>query len=157
MKNIIAIFAFILISVTTFAQNTFSNKGESDPAATAILDKMRVKYESFKTLAVNFTLEIEFPGEPKDVQKGYLIQKGDKYRLEFPVQTMVSDGETLWLHLKEAEEVQINDVDEEEGEVLSPSGMFKIYESKEFVYALINERSENGIVIQQITNLLGIS
>lgn len=97
-----------------------------------------------------FTLEIEFPGEPVDIQKGHMIQKGEKYWLDFESQTMISDGATLWLHLKNAEEVQINDVEEDEGEVLSPSSMFKIYETEEFVYALTNEIAEKGVVVQQI-------
>jgi len=88
--------------------------------------------------------------EEPEVQKGQFWQQGDKYRLDAETQTMVSDGETLWLHLKNNEEVQINDVDEDDEELLSPQSFLKFYESEEFIYVLANEFPEKGVVVQQV-------
>lgn len=151
MKKILAFFTMMTLVAITFAQTPqYTSANESDPAAKKLLDKVQAKYKSYKTMKADFTLTIEIPEEPKEVQKGKFMQKGDKYRLEAEAQTMVSDGETLWLHMKNSEEVQINDVEEDEDDMLSPSSFLKFYESEEFVYVLINEFPENGVVVQQI-------
>lgn len=151
MKKILAFLTMMALVTVTFAQTKqYTAAQESDPEAKKLLDKVQAKYNSYKTLKADFTLTIEIPEEPAEVQKGKFMQEGDKYRLEAEAQTMVSDGETLWLHMKNSQEVQINDVEEEEGEVLSPSSFLKFYESEEFVYVLINEFPEKGVVVQQI-------
>jgi len=150
MKKILAFFTMTALFTMSFAQiPQYTDASQSDPAAKKLLDKVQAKYKSYKTMKADFTLTIEIPEEPKEVQKGKFMQEGEKYRLEAEAQTMVSDGETLWLHMKNSEEVQINDVEEDE-DMLSPSSFLKFYESEEFVYVLINEFPENGVVVQQI-------
>jgi len=150
MKKILAFFTMTALFTMSFAQTPqYTDASQSDPAAKKLLDKVQAKYKSYKTMKADFTLTIEIPEEPKEVQKGKFMQEGEKYRLEAEAQTMVSDGETLWLHMKNSEEVQINDVEEDE-DMLSPSSFLKFYESEEFVYVLINEFPENGVVVQQI-------
>ena len=43
---------------------------QNDPGAKKILDKIRKKYEGYKTLEAAFTLTIEVPGQAKEIQKG---------------------------------------------------------------------------------------
>lgn len=151
MKKILVFLTMMALVTMTFAQtNQYTDASQSDPAAKALLDKVQKKYKAYKTMQADFTLTIEIPEEAKEVQKGKFMQSGDKYRLEAESQTMVSDGETLWLHMKNSEEVQINDVEEDEDEILSPSSFLNFYESEEFVYFLVNEFPENGVVVQQI-------
>jgi outer membrane lipoprotein-sorting protein len=151
MKKILAFLTLMALVTITFAQtNQYTNASQSDPAAKALLDKVQKKYKAYKTIQADFTLKIEIPEEAEEVQKGKFMQSGEKYRLEAESQTMVSDGETLWLHMKSSQEVQINDVEEDEDEMLSPSSFLNFYESEEFVYFLVNEFSENGVVVQQI-------
>ena len=140
-----------LVSTMTLAQDgSFTSAKESDPAAKKVLDKVRAKYESYKTMKADFTLTIELPEEQPEIQKGNITLKGDAFRLEADAQTMVSDGETMWLHMKDNEEVQINDMEEEDGEILSPNSFLKFYEAEDFVYVLSDELTENGQVVQQI-------
>jgi outer membrane lipoprotein carrier protein len=151
MKKILAFLMMMALVTVTFAQNNqYTKSNQSDPAAKKLLDKVKAKYESYKTMQADFTLTIEIPEEAAEVQKGKFMQSGEKYRLEAEAQTMVSDGETLWLHMKNSEEVQINDVEEDEGDILSPSSFLSFYESEEFVYFLVNEFPEDGVVVQQI-------
>lgn len=157
MKNILFILTLLSISTVTFAQskaNILANAEDSDPQATAILDKLRKRYDDFKSMEANFTLTLEIPDEHKEVQTGKLLQKGDMYRLDLESQSIISDGKTLWLHLKNNNEVQINDVpSEEEAEeagILSPKDLLRIYEKGEYVYALTNQYAEKGKLIEEI-------
>lgn len=152
MKKIFLIALFAGIFTSTFAQNQdFTKPGDVDPAAKAVLEKLRTKYDSYKTLEVVFQIEIEIPEEPKEVQSGTLQQEGEKYRLTLDGQTIVSDNETLWYYLEHRKEVQINDVEESEGgDVMSPKDLMRIYESEDYVYFLTNEFSEGGKIVQQI-------
>lgn len=149
MKNIIAILIAICCTVSAFAQ---AEAETSDPKAKAILKKMEAKYEAYKTVGADFTLTIEIPEEEKEVQQGSIAQKGDQYKVELEHQSVYSDGKSLWLYMKHSNEVQINDVDdfEDEGEMLSPKDLLRIYEKEDFIYQLVNEDYEKGVMIQQI-------
>ncbi len=153
MKNILVVFFAFLITNISLAQSGEFTKETSDPAAKAILEKLRTKYEAYKTVEADFKLIIEIPEEDKEVQTGNLAQKGEQYRLKLDNQSIYSDGKTLWLYLKSNNEVQINNVDdfeEEDEDFLSPKDLLRIYEKEDFIYALTNEGTEKGVAIQQI-------
>ena len=149
MKNLLFLFLATCFSTICFGQ---LEPETSDPAAKAILEKMRTKYEDYTTVAADFTLTIEIPEEETEIQEGSIAQEGDKYRLDLEHQAIYSDGQSLWLFMKNNNEVQINDVDdfEEDEEMLSPKDLLRIYEKEDFIYQLINEDYENGVAIQQI-------
>ncbi len=142
----------LLFSTLIFAQqNNYNKASDSDPAAKAVLEKLRSKYENFKSIEADFTLSIEIPEEPVEEQDGSIIQQDEKYYLKLSSQEIYCDGKDLWLFLRNNNEVQINNVDEmDNGEVLSPNDLLRIYEKEEYVYALMNEFSENGQIFQQI-------
>jgi outer membrane lipoprotein carrier protein len=152
MKKILFVFALIgMVGSLAAQKQDFTTAADNDPQAKAILEKVRTKYEGYKTIQADFSLTIELPEEPVETQKGKMYQEGDKYRLEMDAQDVVSDGESIWLYLKNNKEVQINNVEEEEaGAMMSPSQLLKIYDSKDFAYALVNEIAEGKKVIQQI-------
>ncbi len=143
-----------VVSTAIFAQKKpVATKSEvSDAEAKAVLEKMRKKYEAYGTLEADFSLEIEVPQQPSQTQKGTLTQQAEKYRLKFNDRTMVSDGKSVWLHIPKNKQVQINDVDEDGGDggISSPQDLLKAYAWKDYVYAITNEFSENGRVVQQI-------
>lgn len=153
MKNIlILLIAFLFVNVST-AQTAKLVKETSDPAAKVILEKLRNKYEAYKTVEADFKLTIEIPEEDKEIQTGNLAQKGEQYRLSLDNQAIYSNGKTLWLYLKSNNEVQINNVEdfeEEEEDFLSPKDLLRIYEKEDFIYALTNDGYENGLAVQQI-------
>lgn len=151
MKQFLLFLFISSISLTAFAQqNTMSQATDSDPQAKAILDKLRLKYESLPSVEAAFSLIIEIPEQAKEVQKGTLAQAGEKYHLNLGDQSVTSDGETVWLHLKNMNEVQIMDVEEGSGEFLSPKDLMQIYEQEDFVYALTNQIKEGEKLIEQI-------
>ena len=153
MKNIVVLCIFFLFTSIGFSQTVQFASETSDPAAKAVLEKLRIKYETYKTVGLDFTLTIENPGEDKEIQTGSLLQKGEQYCLKLDNQAIYCDGKTLWIYLKNNNEVQVNNVDdfeEEEEEFLSPKDLLRIYEKENFICALTNDGFENGKTIQQI-------
>jgi len=154
MKPIFFFLGLLLLSSAASAQtNTMTKPEDSDPKAKAVLDQIRKRFESYKTLAAEFTLDITFPEQPTETQKGELGQKGDKFRMEMSSQTVLSDGETLWMIFDHNQEVQINDMPDEAeigGTVLSPESMLNFYDQGDFVYYLTNEYRKNGRTVQEI-------
>ena len=117
----------------------------SQERANEILDKVSQKTASYSTIEAHFinTIINEKAGI-NESQKGVLYLQGNLYRLELEDQTIISDGESNWIHLIDEEEVQIIEVDDEE-ESMSPSKMFTIYQEgdkKQFV----SETNSNYII-----------
>jgi outer membrane lipoprotein-sorting protein len=57
---------------------------------------------------------------------GKVLVSGEKYRLEVAGQLVISNGETLWTVIEDAEEVQVNDVYDDD-ESFSPTKMLTDY------------------------------
>jgi outer membrane lipoprotein-sorting protein len=131
----------------------YTKAADSDPEATVILEKLRKKFDAFNALEADFTLEIQLPEQPKEVQKGTLVRQGDKYKLDLSAQSVVSDGKALWLILHNNKEVQINNVpdpEEMDESLLTPQALFNFYENGKYVYQFVNEFVENGKLVQHI-------
>lgn len=124
----------------------------SDPAAKSLLDRLRKKYEGYKTLEMEFSLQIEVPGQPTENQKGTFKSEGDsKFRLDMPDQTIISDGTTTWIHLKKNNEVQITDADPKgEQSLISPRELIKIYQKGEYLYTLTAEEKMGDRTTQNV-------
>ena len=155
MKYIIAIFITASFLVNSFSQKQdFTKTQDNDPEATKILEKISKKYDAYKSIQATFSLEIEIPEEPAEVRKGKMKAQGDKYNVQFSDYAMISDGKSLWVHNKQNEEVQWNDVpDEEEREeegMLAPQDFYDFYKNGKYVYALTNTSYENKKSVLQI-------
>jgi outer membrane lipoprotein-sorting protein len=87
---LIALFSAALLD----AQSGLAKPEKDDPEAKKVLDKIRKKYEGYKTLEATFSLVVEVPGQPKETQKGTVGQEGDKFRLDMDQQLLISDGKT---------------------------------------------------------------
>ena len=68
----IFLFAFVSLFALRATAQEFTTEADSDPKAKAVLDKLRNKYEAFKTLEADFSLEIEIPEQPVEVQKCWI-------------------------------------------------------------------------------------
>lgn len=153
MNRFVITVVLCAFSMTSFAQD-FNAATESDPEAKVILDKIKQKYKSYKSLEAAFTLDIEIPEHATEVQKGKIAQQGEKYNLELGSQSVISDGTAIWLIMQNNKEVQINDMPEpgEDDNILSPQSLFTFYERDDFVFILANEFQDkkSGKVVQQI-------
>ncbi len=150
MKKLLFPLFALLLSGSTYAQSA-AQPEKNDPEAKKVLDKIRKKYEAYKTLEASFNLSIEVPGQPKEVQKGKISQEGDKFRLEMDQQIIVSDAQTTWVYLKKNNEVQINNAQPgADNGFLTPKELLKRYQKGDFLYAINDKLTENGKVITLI-------
>ena len=136
MKKIFIITLTALISLGSFAQ-------EVDTKAKGILDKLSAKTKAYKTIKAEFQFTLTNKTEGlNESQEGSLQIKGDKYFLSIAGQDVISNGKDIYTVLKDAEEVQINNVPEEDEEgFISPNTIFTLYEDG-FKYKYVKE--ENG-------------
>jgi len=151
MRNTLTLIGFLLFSVSLSAQ-TMESAADNDPAAKKILDKLKSEYDTYTSMEVDFNLVMELPGQDAEEQKGKVIQQGEKYSLDVGDRALVSDGTSVWVHIKKNNEVQINDaeMDEEGAGMLSPKDMLKLYESGDYIYAIVDEPLLDGEKMVQI-------
>jgi len=116
------------------------------------LQKLRTKYEAGGSLQAEVALEIQFPETPAEVQKGTITQSGERFRVEFDQQVVISDGETLWMYLPDNKEVQVYDAEDSatEGGFMRPQDLLTIYDSDGYEYDIVGEVEESGAVLRQI-------
>jgi len=147
LSAIVLTLSFSVVS----GQSQYDSAEDSDPAAISLLEQISAVFLDKAAHAIDYTLDIELPGTGKESQKGRLIQSGDKFVLDIGERQIVSDAQTVWLYLKEMNEVQINDADFDEEEfTLSPSDIFQLHNSKDYVFAVANHGREKGQAITQI-------
>lgn len=142
-----------LFTLTLFAQNLPKAPAEqNDPEAKKVLDKIRKKYEGYKTFEAAFNLTIEVPGQAKDVQKGTIGQEGEKFRLDMSQQVIINDTKTTWVYLKNNNEVQINDSEPSSSDAgfLTPKELLRRYQKGDFLYALTDKLTQGTKVLTQI-------
>jgi outer membrane lipoprotein-sorting protein len=110
--------------------SAFLGAQEQDPKAKAVLDEVSKVTKSYKTLTaeVIFSMLDKDKKQTEKPQSWKILAKGDKFRLEIPGTTIVSDGKTLWNYNKDAREVTIRHFDPE-SEDQNPSKMFTMYET----------------------------
>jgi outer membrane lipoprotein-sorting protein len=109
-----------------------------DADALDLVKKLEAKYNTYSSIEAAFTIRIDIPEEDPILQEGKVIQQGDRYFMETEAQSIYSDGNSMWLHLKSDNEVQINDVDEDEASVmnLSPKGILAMFDENSYEYAI---------------------
>ena len=133
------------------AQSTYTSKRDNDPKAKMILDKLKKQYDSYKTMEINFSMELELPNKPTEIQNGTVIQDGKKYQLKMKDQEIYCDNKSVWVYLKKNKEVQISDYDESESSaIMSPKQLLTLYEKGEYIYAIIEERKVGNVTFSDI-------
>ncbi len=142
-----------LFALTLFAQSLPKAPAEqSDPAAKKVLDRVRKKYEGYKTFEAAFNLTIEVPGQANEVQKGTVGQEGDKFRLDMSQQVIINDTKTTWVFLKKNNEVQINDSEPNGSDAgfMTPKELLRRYQKGDYLYTLADKTTQGSKVLTQI-------
>ena len=142
----LALICALTFNIALAQDNAYMSVEDSDPDATRLLNKLKAKYEGFENMKMDFSLEIEFPEEDKIVQEGNIFREGSKFYMDFEQQSVISNGDKVWIHLKNNNEVQIYDAaamaDEEN--FMSPENLLKLYDSDAFVFAISDEMVKDG-------------
>jgi outer membrane lipoprotein-sorting protein len=137
MKKIIILIAFTAISTLTFSQN--------DKKATAILDDLSAKTKSYKTIRIDFAYTMENKKENINEKfTGTLLSKGDKYKLTVAGQDVICDGKTMWTYMKDANEVNVNDVNADD-DSFTPTKLLMNY-TKDYKAKFIEEKGNNQVL-----------
>lgn len=151
IKSIALTFVALLTIQLATAQD-YTSATDSDPAAKIILDAVSKKYEGYTTIQTDFELEMAFPEQEVEVQKGTLARNGNKYRVTFGTQEILSDGNAVYLVMHSNKSVQINDMPDpnEDMGFLSPESIFTFYDNGQFIYRLMDTQTENGKAVHFI-------
>lgn len=137
MKRLILSGWIILFSVSLFAQ--------TDKKAQSILKEISTTTKSYKTVRIEFTYKMENTAQKiNDSYKGVLVSKGDKYKLTVSGQDVISDGKTVWTYLKDANEVQVNSIGEDE-DTFTPTKLLSSY-TENYKAKLIKETPKEQII-----------
>jgi len=111
-----------------FSDRTHADICSTGCKGTGNTKSVSAKFKACKSYKANFSIVIENSRDKsRDVQKGTIYIKGNKYRLEIAGQDVISDGKTRWTYVKDANEVQI-DVQKTDENTISPTNIFTIYE-----------------------------
>ena len=139
MRKLFAILLTIALIPAIFAQD--AEKG--DKKSREILDKVSQKTESYKSFKAEFTYKMQNKEAGIDESKdGVLIVSGDKYNLKIAGQEIICDGTTVWTYIEDAEEVQVNSV-EDNDETITPNNLFSSYQ-KDYKSKFVRETFQYG-------------
>jgi outer membrane lipoprotein-sorting protein len=137
MKKIILAALSLLFMLPVYAQ--------TDKKARTILDEVSAKTKAYKTIRIEFTYKMENKAQNiNDSFKGVLISKGENYKLSFSGQEIFSNGKTVWTYLKDANEVQINNVSKED-DSFTPNNLLSSY-NENFKAKLLEENSKQQVI-----------
>ena len=115
--------AIILLGIISF-----NSSAQNDAQAKKILDELSAKTKAYTSIKAEFTFVNEKKDKTTDTQNGKIQTKGSKYKLEIPGHDIYCDGKTVWDFIKDANEVQIKDMETGGDDGLNPSTIFTIYE-----------------------------
>lgn len=143
--NKLSIIAFLAIGSLSLAAQ------EQDPKAKKVLDELSAKTKAYTTIKAEFSWVVEKKDKSRDSQSGKIQTKGSKYKLEIPGHEIYCDGKTVWDFIKDANEVQIKDMEVGGDDAVNPSNIFTIYE-KGFKYKFESEDATTQIISLFPTN-----
>lgn len=145
MRKIAAYVIIMALSLSVVSQE--SDKG--DKKSNAILNSLTAKTESYKSIRVEFAYKMENQEAGIDEStNGTLLVMGDKYKLNISGQVVFCDGETLWTYIEDAEEVQVNSLEESE-QSISPSKLLSSY-NEDYRSKFVNEDFLYGTTVNVV-------
>ena len=150
-KALLLLIGIAFLVPLTAQQNTFSTSSDSDPEAKKLLNEVASKIDEMGNLKLTFSIDFTDPIGQKESHHGELISDGNKYRFELSDQLIVCDGKYSWVYMKNRNEVMINDFDEDEVTMLSPTFFLDFHNSGDYSYAITNEyKDSKGNMIKRV-------
>jgi len=109
-----------------------------------LIDKISKRYKQFKTIKADFSYALKSQGttSAQEKQKGNILIKGNKFRLEVANQLIICDNKTIWTYSHEVNEVQISNFDPKQGGIRLDD-IFTMY-NKGFLSKVISSKKEGG-------------
>jgi len=146
MRKLFALTILIAYSFSLLAQD---DETMGDKKSSEIIDRVISKTEAYRSFKAEFTHKMKNAEAGIDESnEGELTVMGDKYQLKIAGQMVISDGETIWTYIEDAEEVQINAV-EESDESITPSNLLTSY-NEDYKSKFIRESFQYGTTVYVI-------
>lgn len=126
----------LLLSIA-FAGSTLLSFGQTDAAAKKILNDVSKKYNSYRTIQSDFSLNILDANKKTHTTKGvmYFNKPKNQYSIYLPEQEIISDGKSVWSISKDIKEVQVSE-NENNDNTIGPNNLFNFYQ-KGYKYVLM--------------------
>ncbi len=142
MKKITFLALFLLISLTSFSQESAKAK--------ALLDEVAKKIEGYKNIYIEFNHSLDNK-EAKVHQetRGSLTLKGNLYNLNYMGTEQIFDGKKIYLIIHEDEEVIIQNPSKKNNETLTPSKIFSFYKNG-YTFKMDALKTVKGVKIQYV-------
>ncbi len=123
---------------------------QSHEKAKEILDKVSAKTKSYTSIVADFSFALENLQENiSEVYNGNIILKGNKYKVNLMDVDTYFDGEVMYTHMLDAEEVNITVPDLDDEETLNPATIFTIYEEG-YTFNYVTDGTANGKACYEI-------
>ncbi len=146
VKKSILLIVVLISTAAVWAQTTKQNDAEK------LMDKISKRYKAFKSIKADFIYTVENKQQKsQEKQKGNLLVKGNKFRLDIANQVIICDNKTIWTYSKEVNEVQIDNYNPKEG-AIRIDDIFTMY-GKGFLYKTLETKKEGAkeIVTLELT------
>ncbi|MDQ3073058.1 MAG: outer membrane lipoprotein carrier protein LolA [Bacteroidota bacterium] len=143
----ILIFTFFLIV------SGFIVYAQSSGKAHEILTSVSKKYKGYKSIQADFKYLMEIPkadgkGTDKQEYLGTMYIKGNKFKLDMGDMAIYCNGEKVWTHMKNMNEVQVDNYDPKSLSI-TPTEIFTMYD-KNFIYVYQGEKVHNSKSVHMI-------
>ncbi|HMR18704.1 MAG TPA: outer membrane lipoprotein carrier protein LolA [Sphingobacterium sp.] len=119
---------------------------QTDPAAQELLNKVSQKYEAYKTIRSDFTLEVKDTQGQAFANSGTMLfnKPQGQYRIQIKDDDIISDGKAVWNISKELKEVQITEADDNPN-TIGPNNLFSFYKNGyKYVHMPDEQIKKNG-------------
>lgn len=129
----------VLVVGLLFALPTIAwAQGNASDEGRALLRRVQQQYEAAEGLRATFQQETQSPfTDGASTFSGSLLLRGDQYRVETSQQTLVTDGETLWIYTPSENQVIVNQYVNDET-IITPDEIFTDYLER---YRIVATRS----------------
>ncbi|HCE55935.1 MAG: LolA family protein [Lutibacter sp.] len=142
MKKIIFLIAFLLVSLTSFSQESAKAK--------ALLDEVAQKIEGYKNIYIEFNHSLDNKeANVHQETRGTVTLKGNLYNLNYMGTEQIFDGKKVYLIIHEDEEVIIQNPSKNKEETLTPSKMFSFYKTG-YTFKMDALKTVKGVKIQYV-------
>lgn len=137
MKKILILLTAVMFIGSLQAQNAKPNEAEK------LMERISKRYKAFKSIKADFVYSIENKQQKsQEKQKGNILVKGNKFRLDIANQLIICDNKTMWTYSREVNEVQVTNYSPKEG-AIKMDDIFTMY-GKGFLYKTLETKKENG-------------
>lgn len=136
VKNILILSIALIFSYQGISQGKVND-------AEKLLEKISKRYKAFKSIKADFVYTLENKQEKsQEKQKGNILVKGNKFRLDVANQIIICDNKTIWTYSREINEVQISNYDPKKA-AIRLDDIFTMY-GKGFLYKQIETKKEGN-------------